>query len=114
MAYGNGGAGAISGGDSAYGRGVGNIGVADMPRMPLISLEMDRQAKAIEHLHSLISDLEARMSAVLRPVPPDVANVVGKPVMTHQVPLAEGLCGQNLRVESACQRIQSLFERVEL
>lgn len=81
--------------------------------MPMVAIQLDRQAKGTEHLHSLLSDLEARLSGIVRAVPPSVADQGGKNSM-ELVPLAGGLAEQNNRIESACHRVMSLLERIEL
>lgn len=109
----------------AYGNG-GTLGTSNSPgyadmqakqieRMPLVAMELERQAKAIEHLHSLISDLDGRLSAILRPTPPTVQAAPNAPApQAHPVPMANGLFDQNVRLDAACARLQSLFDRIEL
>lgn len=109
MAYPNGGGTAMgSGAHEQYAT------AAQAPRgMPMIAIQLDRQAKSTEQLHALLSDLEGRLSGIVRSVPPSVADQSGKNSM-ELVPLASGMAEQNNRIESACLRIMSLLERIEL
>ena len=110
MGYGNGGP--TTAGMAAIGKPPN-----DISRVPLVALEMNRQAEAIDHLHSLIADLDVRLSAILRPDTP--AQGPGQPATSapsqvHPVVLANGLFDQNMRLEGACRRLQSMLDRVEL
>ena len=109
MAYGNGGE------AGAPRQNYNNAAPSSAPpdRMPMVALELDRQAKTVEHLHSLISDLELRLSAIVRPDAPTPIAVTEKAMQTL-VPLAGGLSEQNHRITSANARLQSLLERIEL
>lgn len=81
-------------------------------RMPMVALELDRQAKAVEHLHSLISDLDNRLSGVLRPTTP--ATGADKKLPDALVPLAGNISETNSRIEAACARLQGIYDRIEL
>lgn len=88
---------------------------ASVRAQPLIALELDKQAKVIEHLHSLVGNLEDRIGAVLRAAPPSVdQNKISGRDVAHPVPLANGLFDQNARLERACERLQMILDRVEL
>lgn len=107
MGYGNGGTMTGTANQAAYPPN------APTPQMPLIALEMDRQEKALAHLHNVISDLENRLSSVTRGLGPETngqANL--KPPMA--VPLAGNLSDGNSKIEAACARLQSIFDRIEL
>ena len=106
MGYGNGGA--TTGGDT-YGTPAN-----DIPRVPLIVLEMNRQAEAVDQLHSLIADLDVRISGILRPDPQIQSAGPPTPVGAHPVALATVLFDQNAQLEVACRRLQSMLDRVEL
>lgn len=82
-------------------------------RMPLIALEMDRQARALGQLHETIGDLEARLCIVLQVCPPDVMGG-NSAAVAPAVPLAGNLCEQNNQIEAAIARLRSIFSRVEL
>ena len=105
----------------AYGNGGYEVGqvakpLADTPaRMPMVAIELDRQQQAIARLHEVISNVEMRLSAILRAEPPQPAGTNGtNKTPIELVPLAHGLSEQNNLLTGACLRLQALLERIEL
>lgn len=111
MAYGNGSA--IGQMNAMQGSSAGYDSPQVAPRLPLISVELDRQEKTVAQLHNIISDLESRLSPVTRPGGID-GGQVDKAAPPPSVPLAGNLSDQNGKLEAACARLLSIFERIEL
>jgi hypothetical protein len=109
MAYGNG----SSYGDAQVNQYATPAALGELRREPQILQQTARLEKHVEALHHAISELEARLSAVLTPVPPQaVGNQSTTPA--HSVPLAQTVAMQAERVSAACQRLQELISRVEV
>ena len=117
MAYGNGG---YEGGQSAKVLGATLPGTYQpmstdsTVRMPMVAIELDRQQQALGRLHEVISNLEMRLSQVVRSEPPSPASANVNKAPIELVPLAHGLSEQNNMLQGACLRLQSLLERIEL
>ena len=104
------------------GYGNGNVsgastyaGPKDQPtsiRQPMIADQMMALEQRAEGLHSMIAELEARLSAVLTPEPPQGLDKEGSP--SFPVPLAASLAQSNQRLSQALNRLQALIGRIEL
>jgi hypothetical protein len=81
---------------------------------PQITLRIEELARATETLHQNISELENRISAVLRPVPPSGEGGSTTQPTPDTAPLAMGIRELAARVLMAAQRIGALNSRVEL
>jgi hypothetical protein len=90
----------------------GCVTTSPPPRIPAIQAELQRMQEASERLHKFISELESRISAVTRPDGPGAACSEKQPIAP--VALAGGLSELNSRFETACARLHSLLERIEL
>jgi hypothetical protein len=80
----------------------------------MILFEMERQAKAVESLHDIVSELSGRLSGVTRPDAPTPAIGADSKAGPSPVPLAGGLSDHTGRIDSAGRRLRDLLERLEL
>ena len=108
MAYGNGGTGqAIGGGSSAASAGPAQT------RPPVIVEQMNVLDSRADSIHSLVAELEARISGVLMPEPP--ATPGNKLEVPHPgVALGASLAQMNDRLAAVAQRLRGIIDRVEL
>lgn len=113
MAYGNGGYEQTKDKHPLSDAIMGGAGSAPAPRIPAVPAEMQRMHENSERLHAMISELEKRISMVVRPEGPNTVGSADKQ-LAPPVALAGGLNELNQRFEVACYRLRSLLDRIEL
>lgn len=67
-----------------------------------------------EQLSALVVELERRISAILRPVPPQPSETGGKGQAQAHSGLAEGLFAHSDQLRLVAQHLGSLIDRIEL
>lgn len=82
-------------------------------RPPMISMEVERLMKGSEILHNIVTNLENRLSAIVRPEGQSPVGQSEKQTGSN-VAMVDALASLNARLEHACARLNSLTDRVEL
>jgi hypothetical protein len=107
-----------SGGNGSLAMAGESVGYASPPgaaqRIPAVSEQVVGFSKRTEQLHELISGLERRIEAIVRPAPPPAGGNAADKRSPAPVSLAGSLSELNERLDYAISRLDSLVNRIEL
>ena len=85
---------------------------AQAVRNSAIGEQLNWLEQGAEGLHSMLDELEARLSPILNPGPPTGADKEAPPPFS--VPMAASLAQANMRFSQGLNRLQELIGRIDL
>lgn len=103
---------------NAFGPGYGpsdccSVTQAPVPAEPRVLSALNRLQFVVGTTHDLVNALEARLSAVLRAVPPSKGDAAsGQP--SCEVPLGDAMHGLSQSLEHAHSRLRDMLDRLEV